>query len=210
MLLTLVFLLFWSLANRSRWRFWLSFGLVTLACWGIAEWLEPNWLASFWQGLEAYSAHHHTVSVLSNLLDASHIFEALLILATFCVWIYQRRSTPDSPAFAGCLVLSLATWWLVVPVLGMMHLVALPLALVLLFAHLKTYSPRFYGVGRVVFLIVYLLGLAGFLYGFSVPELYGLHIQLAKLAYKLIAPILLILLAMPLVLKKDLPANPLQ
>ena len=203
MLLTLTLLLFWSFVDRSRWRYWQSFGLVALASWGIAELLEPNWPASFWRGVQAYSAHHQTISIIEKYIPTNHILEGLLLVAIFAAWVYYRRSLPGSIAFTGCVVLSIAGWWLVVPVLGMMHLVVLPLALILLFAGLQSSNRLIYSIGIIVILILYILGLLGFLYGLSQPGLYGLHIQLAELAYKIVTPVILILLTIPLLLKKN-------
>ena len=207
LLLTLTLLLFWSLVDRSRWRYWQSFGLVALASWGISELLEPNWPISFWHGVQAYSAHHQTISIIDNYLPTNHILEGLLLLAILAVWVYYRHSRPGSTAFTGCVVLSIAGWWLVVPLLGMMHLVVLPVALILLYTGLQSSNRWVYRSGIVVILILYILGLLGFLYGLSQPELYGLHIQLAELAYKVVTPALLILLTIPLLLKKNSTVN---
>jgi hypothetical protein len=91
----------------------------------------------------------------------------------------------------------LSIGWLVVPVVGMMSLVALPLALIWLFANLEKTQPVLYRFALLTYPALYTLGLAGFLYGLSKPELYGLHIDLSGMAYKVAAPILTALLALP-------------
>lgn len=86
-------------------------------------------------------------------------------------------------------------WCARITSLGMMPLVGLPLAFALVIHSLGHSRPRVYRFSLAVGLFIYLLGLAGFLYGLSSPQLYGLHIQLAELVYKTLAPMLLILLA---------------
>ena len=98
----------------------------------------------------------------------------------------------------GGLLLSLAIWWLVTPVLGMMHLAALPAAVILLFQSLKSTRPALYRWGVYLFAALYILGLAGFLYGLSSPELYGLHIWLAEVAYKVGMTVFMLILTLPL------------
>jgi hypothetical protein len=82
--------------------------------------------------------------------------------------------------------------------MGMMNVVVLPLGLILLLAGLRKIHPGLYRYGLVAWLALYAFGVLGFLYGLSAPELYGLHIQLSEAAYKLAAPLLLVLLALPL------------
>lgn len=200
MLLTLVFLLLWALFERKRWRFILGFGMSAFACWAVAEWLEPNWVISFLEGVRAYSAFHTPISVIAQGVQSGGILEGLVILASVAFFIYHRHSSPDDLTFAGCIALSLAAWWLVMPVLGMMYLVALPLALVLLLSALERTSKTLYRTGVVGTVLLYILGFIGFLYGLSSPQLYGVHIQLAELAYKISMPILVVILTIPLLL----------
>jgi hypothetical protein len=91
-------------------------------------------------------------------------------------------------------------WWIVGGVMGMMNLVALPVALIWLFAHLEKTYAILYRFALVAYSVLYVLGLAGFIYGLSRPELYGFHIQLSEFAYKIVAPIMTMLLAIPLIL----------
>ena len=203
MLLSLAFLLLWALFKKERWPLWLGFGLGGLCMWAFAEWLEPGWVESFLKGVRAYSAFHKLIPVLDQFGLPAGVLPAILLGATALVFLRNRGAGPRSPAFDGCLVLSLAVWWLVVPILGMMHMVSLPLALVLLFANLEKTQPRLSRWGVIGFLILYALGLVGFVYGLSSPGLYGLHIRLAEAAYKIGMPILTIALSIPLCFSEE-------
>jgi hypothetical protein len=46
------------------------------------------------------------------------------------------------------------------------------------------------------------MGVVGFLYGLSTPSLYGQHIKFTELVYKILLPILIIVLSLPLALPK--------
>ena len=198
MLLTIVFLLIWSIADRRRWAFALSFGLACLAAWAFAERIQPSWVGGFLEAVRAYSAIHHPQGVLAALGPSGSVLNILLILLTIGVFVWNRAYPRDSIPFAGTLVLSLSVWWIVVSVLGMMNLVALPLALIWLFAGLEKLRPALYRFALVFYPLLYFLGLAGFLYGLTRPELYGLHTELSELAYKIVAPIVTAILAIPL------------
>ncbi len=135
-LLTLLFLLGWALFQRERWRFFLGFGLGMFTLWLTANLFEPNWVGSFIRGVKAYDAYLHPNSALDLTKQPGlTLFFGMALLST---WFFMRNlaSKPNSISFAGCIVLSLGVWWLAVPVLGMMHLAALPIAVLLLFAGL--------------------------------------------------------------------------
>jgi hypothetical protein len=198
MLLTLIFLLLWSLYKRERWRLLLGFGLGMAALWLLASIFEPGWVTSFLRGVRAYTDYLQPYPVL-YLPHVSGWFLAGVI-GLLCLWFFMKNlgSAPNRVNFAGCVLLSLGVWWLYVPVLGMLHLVALPIALQLLFASLEKIEARLYRFGITTMSILYGLGLLGFLYGLTSAGFYGLHIQLSELAYKLVAPIFLVFLSIPL------------
>jgi hypothetical protein len=148
--------------------------------------------------VRAYSAFHQPLPVLDRFGLPAGILPAIFLGLMALIFLRNRGAGPRSAAFAGCLVLSLAVWWAAVPILGMMHMVSLPLALVLLFAYLEKLKPRLSKWGLAGFLILYALGLVGFVYGLSNPGYYGLHIQLAEAAYKIGMPILTMALSIPL------------
>lgn len=198
MLLTLLFLLLWSLFKRERWRLLLGFGLGMAALWLLATILDPDWVGSFLRGVRAYAGYLQPERALS--LPGYSGWILLGAMGFLCLWTFARNLARGSKsvAFAGCVLLSLGIWWLYVSVLGMMHLVAFPIALMLLFASLEQIKSRYYSYGIALMFVLYGLGLIGFLYGLSSTGLYGLHIWLAELAYKLAAPILLAVLALRL------------
>lgn len=202
LVLTIAFLTLWALVNR-RWKFLLAFGLACLISWFFAEWFEPNWVVKFLIGLQEYVAHHKPVGIL-DVLGPLKIPLIVLILIACCFYFYLRRdSQPGSPAFDGLLVVSFFVWWFVVPVLGMMHLVVLPLAVALVLPHLHKSYPGYYRTALYGLVIFYLFGIAGFVYGLSRPELYGLHIRLADRAYKDLLPIWALIIAYPLIHSSD-------
>jgi hypothetical protein len=207
MLFVLIFLLFWAVLDRRRWSFISGLGAAMLAAWAFAEWLEPNWVNSFVRGVRAYNEFHHPSGTLVWLGGGNPFLNAILILVFLFFAIWNRKSKPGSVSFANGLVLSLSTGWIVVPVLGMMNLVALPLALIWLFVGLENKWPTLYRFALRTYLLLYGLGLAGFFYGLTRPELYGLHIQLSEMIYKTITPILTLLLAVPLCLSNKIPPN---
>lgn len=201
-LLPLVFLLLWALLIKKRWNFMLGFSVSCLGFGLLAEYFEPHWIASFLQGIKIYNNFHHELAVL----DYNQWYFALLCLLLIGLWLWcfikNYRSEPVSAPFTGCFVLSFGIWWLIVPVSGMMHLAALPIILMMLFPFLQQPYPKFYKWGQIGFLLLYGLGFAGFIYGLSTPGAYGMHIELAELAYKIAMPILTIALTIPLCLSK--------
>lgn len=207
MLFSLVFLLLWAVFDRRRWSFFLGLGAAMLAAWALAEWLEPNWVGSFIRGVSAYNAFHHPTGTLGWMGAGGSILNIGLTLAFLFLVIWNRKCEPGSVCFSSGLVLSLGMGWIVVPVLGMMNLVALPLALIWLFANLEKTRPELYRFGLRAYLLLYALGLAGFVYGLTKPELYGLHTQLSELAYKVAAPILTVVLTIPLCLNGKISPN---
>jgi hypothetical protein len=196
-LLTLVFFFIWALFKRDRWRFFAGFGLAALLTWAVAEFLQPGWVLDFWKSIGEYV---RTRSVVDTVWNPHQFVAVALCLAAVVLFLRNRRASASSSGFAGCIVLSLAVWFLVVPVVGMMHVVILPVAVVLLLASLRMAYPRLYRYGLYAALVIYMLGIVGFLYGLSSPEIYGRHIEWAEAAYKVAAPILLGLFSLPLCL----------
>jgi hypothetical protein len=198
MLLVILFLVTWALSERRRWPFILSFGLAGVAIWALTEWIEPNWVGSFMAWLRIYQDTFHPQGVLMGIGPIGAGLNILLLILSLAMILWNRSTSPDSSSFAGMLVFCLCVWWIVGGVMGMMNLVALPMALIWLFAHLEKIQPSLYRLALVAYSVLYIAGLAGFIFGLSRPELYGLHIQLSELAYKIVAPILTMLLTIPL------------
>jgi hypothetical protein len=207
MLFSLIFLLLWVVFDRRRWAFILGLGAAMLAAWALAEWLEPNWVGSFIYGVRGYNEFHHPTGTLGWMGAGGSLTYTALILGLLFLTFWNRKSEPGSVPFTSGLVLSLCVGWIVMPVLGMMTLVALPLALIWLFANLEKSRPALYRFALRAYLLLYGLGLAGFVYGLTKPELYGLHTQLSELAYKIAAPILTALLAIPLCFNGKISLN---
>jgi len=198
MLLALLFLLFWAALRRKRWSLLGGFVLSCFGLWLFAEWWEPNWVVSFLKGVQAYAGYLHPQAIMDSLGVPTWMWVPLL--AGIGGWMLFKSidEPPQSAQFAGSLALSLAIGWLSVPVLGMMDLAALPLPLMLLLSSWEKIDSRIYSLGMYSALGLYVLGVAGFIYGLSTPGLYGVHILLSELAYKAGLPILLILLSLPL------------
>ena len=202
MLLTLVFLLFWAISDRRRWRFALGFSLACFGAWLFAEWLEPHWVSSFLHGVQAYSGYLHPKGILDQFWGGgAALLKIALISIAFWLFYRTRHASPDSLPFVAGLVLSLTAWWMIVPLLGMMQLVPLPLALLLLLAGLRNTFPTLYKSSIIAFALIYIFGYLGFLYGFIRPDLYGAHVILSELAYKTIASILLTLISAWVILR---------
>jgi hypothetical protein len=195
LLLPLLFLLFWTLSKRERWRFWPAFVLTSLALWLLAELLQPGWVLDFLASLEGYKAIRSTVDRIWNPYQIS---AAVLILGALVAFVYNRQADSRSLGFEGCLILSLAVWFLVVPIEGMFHAVALPVVMIMLLARLKKSHPGLYRYALAAFLLLYLFGWFGFALGLSVPAWYGKHITWSELAYRTLAPLSVALLALPL------------
>lgn len=198
--LTCAFFLLWALFERKRWSFYLGFLGAGAALWALAEVLQPGWVSDFVASLGRYDP---AASVLDSLWNPYQIAAVALCLVTVAIFARRGRASPDGPAFAGCLVLSLATWSLVVPVIGMLHAVLFPLAILLLLPGLQQRRPALYLPAMYGLVLIYLAGIAGFAWGLSSPERYGLHIYLLQAAYKVAAPILIGLLSVVLCLLAD-------
>ncbi len=206
-LLPLLFLLFWALSQRKRWNYIIGFLISCFGFWLFAEFFEPNWVVSFFHRLIIYNGFHQSLGVLDYHRLPFLFIIVLLIVGYGWLFIRNYKSDPNTNQFIGCLVLSLGIWWIIVPVVGMMHLVALPVAVILLFSFLENKNKKLSIVGFVGLLSLYGLGLIGFLYGLTNPGLYGVHIQLAELAYKVLTPLLIIALAIPLCISKTSQVN---
>jgi hypothetical protein len=195
--LILVFLLSWALFKRERWRFFVGFGVAALVMWAIAEALQPGWVIGFLSRLGEYGPAQ---SVLDRFWNPYQLVAVGLCLAALVILIQNRHAPVSSTAFSACITLSFGIWSLVVPVLGMVHMVLLPIVVVLLLSSLRTdfptlYRPALYGV-----VVLYILGIVGFVWGLSSPELYGKHITWSQYAYKVATPIVIGLFSLPLAL----------
>jgi hypothetical protein len=195
--LLLAFLLIWALFKRDRWCFFVGFGLTALALWAITELLQPSWVVGFLSSLGGYGPAD---SVLDGFWNPYQVPASVLCLVALVFFVRNGRASASSSAFKGCIILGFAIWSLVMPVLGMLHIVMLPVAVVLLLSSLQTDYPWLYRPGLYGLVVLYGLGIAGFAWGLSSPDRYGSHITWAKYAYKVAAPIYFGLLSLPLCL----------
>jgi hypothetical protein len=90
----------------------------------------------------------------------------------------------------------------------MMHTVLVPVAVVLVLASLQTEHPKLYRPALYAIALLYLLGIAAFVWGLSSPELYGKHIAWSELAYKVAVPICIGLFSLPLCLETQPSLSP--
>lgn len=193
--LTLVFLAVWAVFRRRRWPFLGGTAVAGLALWLVAEWMQPGWVFSF---LGALGRYLPATSVVDAYWNPYQLVSGLLVLATMALFIWNRGAAADSPEFRGGLVLSLSVWSLVVPAVGMFHILALPLGIILMLAYYQQEAPRLYRLGVWVLALVYLLGWLGFVVGTAVPDLFGDHIYLTEFVYKALLPLAVTLLSLPM------------
>ena len=193
MVLTLVFLLVWSLFSSKRRLFIAGFVLVSIILWGAAQVVQPGWVNEFIKALREYhQLPYRVISVLDSLWNPKQLLSGLLLIASLVIFLCFRKVQPDSAVFGLCIAFSMSVWWLVVPVIGMMHLVLLPVVVILTLSSLWKLSLNAYRITQFGILSLYLFSWVGFIYGLSRPDLYGVHIQAAELAIKVLCPIFLL------------------
>jgi len=102
--LAIFYLLLWSISDRARARFWLSFLIVTIALLLPSLLLWPHWIGEWVSVLLAY--HHYAMPPLTNVLLGSGVpmiagplIIALILAAGVAVAWRNRRAAPESPAF---------------------------------------------------------------------------------------------------------------
>lgn len=201
-LFTLFFLLLWAGLRRERWKFVAGFAAAALLLWLFAQALQPGWIADFLTALGEYRQLPYTIrSTLDRIWNPGQAAAISLLLACSGLFILHRNVPASDPRFAASIALSLAAGWLATPVIGMLHLVVLPVGLVFLLASVESLLPDWHRPAWLGFLAIYLLGAAGFLYGLMAPGAYGLHIELAELAYKTGLSIAMVFLAASVLVK---------
>jgi len=193
-IITLAFLLLWSLFQRERWRFLLGFTLTGLVCWGVAELAQPGWVWDFVQAVKGYTAVINKASGQNDFGKQAAVLSS--IIAAFALFWKQRRASVPSPAFAGCLALSAGISSLAIPIIGMFHVLIFPLILIPLLASYQAYRSRWYRPALVSFIAIYFLGWLGFLGGFLAAP--GMHIIWSETINKILLPLLVIGWALPL------------
>ncbi len=206
----LVFLAGWALARRERWPFLGGLAASGAGLWLFAELLQPRWIPDFLQAILTYlqipTYNIRSVADLSGINSLQIAAAAAVVLAIFVI-LRQGHADFNSPAFWGGLALSLAAGWLVIPVIGMLHTIGLPFMLAGLFPAIEQANERAYRLSLIVFTALYFLGILGFLFGFSAPSYYGLHIFLSEAAYKIAMPIALAMFSLIVLLPRHRKAS---
>jgi hypothetical protein len=196
-LLPLLFLLSWALWQR-RWRFLLGFTLTSLMMEALAEFLQPGWVGDFIHSLKGYVP---VQSAVDHIWNPFHITTIGLLLVTVVIFVKNRNVPASSVAFAGCLTFYVAVWSLIVPIVGMLHIVIFPPILILLLISLKKYKPNWYLPVLLLLLLVYFVGWFGFLWGLSDQALYDQHILWPESVYKIVLPVLAVLFSLTFCLR---------
>jgi hypothetical protein len=196
--LTLAFLLFWAVIERSRWRFLAGFFATGVGLWLIPALWQPMWVLDFWLSLDDYVP---VTSVVDDLWNPYNLTAIVLVAGTLLVLFRQRHADHQSIAFLGCLLLSLAMWSLVVPIWGMFHILVFPPFIIPLLAFYRHKYDRYYRPVILTFLLLYVAGLSAFLLGLSRPEWYGLHITWSEAVYNGLLPLFVGCLTWPLLQK---------
>lgn len=197
-LLPLAFLLIWALWQK-RWRFHLGFLTTSVGLWAFAEWLQPGWVLDFMASLNDYEP---VQSVIDQIWNPNQLLSGLSLLVMAVIIIKNRHMPADSLTFAGCLIASITVWILVFPLIGMMHIVLIPPAVILLVAGLQQSRHRWYRPTLYLLVLVYSVGWIGFIWGLSDQVLYGLHIDIAEWAYKAALPVIILFISLPFCLQE--------
>jgi hypothetical protein len=198
-LLAIVFLLMWIIFQEKRWRFIFGFLIASILLWVFAEALQPGWVVEFFRTLGGYES---VSSALDKVWNPYQILTIVLVGGAICVFLWKRHASLTSSAFAGCLIISLAIWALVLPVTGSYHLLPLPIGVLFLLANYHRWRPNRYPILIWTFAAIFIFGWIGFVGGLLRPEWYGWHIRLSEFAYNFLLPLAMIFCAIPLILKK--------
>lgn len=193
--LTIVLLLLWALFQTWRWRFLLGFGLSAIVQWIITEMLQPGWVLAFFDALVGYLPSQ---SVIDWFWNPYQVITGIIILAALALFWLNRHKPLESSAFAGTLSISLAIGALIVPIVGMMHTVVMPIPILLILFNYNKLSSKLFRYAVSSFAVIYILGWLVFVIGLSQPDIYGQHIVWSEAVYKAILPLLVIIWAIPL------------
>ncbi len=196
-LLVLVFLLLWSLWRRERWWFVAGFGIAGAVCWAIAEILQPGWVFAFLASLGNYTTIR---SAMDTLWNPGQIMSILLVLFSLGIFFWKRDAAPKSSAFAGCLMLSMAVWALIVPIFGWVHSVFLMTAVVWLIPLWRKHFAAYRNYPILVFIFLYILGWVGFFLGNLTG---GNQLDWVETGYKVLMPLSIFIFSLPLCFQSE-------
>lgn len=197
--LTLLWLMLWALFKRASWRFLAAFALTGAVMWLLAELAQPGWVFAFLASLDHYLP---AKSVVDYVWNPHQITAVILVGGTLLLFFKNRNADQFSAAFAGCLALSTAVWALIIPIVGMFHILVIPIGVILIMSIYQKFYPVWYRRNLVVLAAIYLLGWLAFLVGLSGIVPYGWHIIWSEFVYKALLPLAVGLMALPLCLKE--------
>lgn len=196
-IIPLLFLLTWTVFKKERRRFWLGLGVVSIAFWGVAELLEPNWVPTFLQSLGSYVKIYSVIDIL--FWNPYQITSVILLVLALGLMIYVRHAAVNEARFYGVLALSISLNALIVPQFGMMHMVLMGPTLAMLLAgyeiHYPTLARRMWW-GTVG---LFVAGLLAFTLPLLLTDTTGYQINMAEGIYRFTMPILFTLAALPLI-----------
>lgn len=184
----LLFLALWALLERRRWRLLGGLAAASAGLWLFAEVLQPGWVGDFLALAQVYvaSPRYVVASVLDALWNPHQAVAALLLVSVVALTLRWRSAQPGHGAFELLLVYSLSVGWLALPMLGMIHLVVAPCAVVLLCWAVQGDWPMQTRKVALGFLTLYFAGIVVFLLG--LVHQYGFHINWAEAIYKGLFP----------------------
>ncbi|NKQ35698.1 MAG: DUF2029 domain-containing protein [Chloroflexi bacterium] len=133
-ILTLLFLLIWAICKKARWSFLTGAAVGGIFVWLLAEIMQPKWLFSFFSSLGRYIPVKSVVDMIWNPYQVVSIF---LVAGSLLIFLRNRNTDVNSPEFTGGFVLSMSVWALVIPIVGMFHVMVLPIGIILLASYYR-------------------------------------------------------------------------
>ncbi len=196
-LLSLLFLLLWSLFKRERWRFCFGLGFISLILWTAAELLEPNWVISFWQALGNYVPIQSVISIL--FWNPYQLLTLILLGASVALMFKLSYNSAQEGSFYGLLALTISLNALLVPQFGMLHMVLVAPNLAILLAGYEVHYPHLAGRVWLGTICLFILGLLAFILPLVLTDTSSLQITWAERIYRFTMPFILSLAALPLI-----------
>lgn len=197
MLPVLVILLF-TFFKRERWSFWVGFGAVSFLLWLIAESFERNWIVKLVNSLNTYA---EITSVVDQFWNPFQIVNILLLGFTAWLVFKNRHCSETSANFLGLLVWSVTVNALMVPLYGMLHMVAIGTIVVMLINATNAVDKKLADRLWVGAILLFIAGLVSFITPLLLAGPTGAQIGSAEVVYKVIFPVAAGLATMPILLK---------
>jgi hypothetical protein len=171
--------------------------LISVALWGIAELLEPNWVVSFLQMLNSYVPIQ---SVVDILFWNPYQIISIGLLGGMLWLIYQQQAVaPESLAFSGLLAFAICINALIIPMFGMLHIVLMGPVLVMILSGYQNHYPVYARQMWVVVLGMLGAGWLAFILPLLLTDSTSLQITAAEWVYRFTMPVVLGLASLPLI-----------